>query len=349
MEVMSMDNEREKTVFFFGAGASAVEGAPIASKLLTDAFEELPDDGKIQNIKEFLNDFYLNDSSDEKYIPTFEEILSPIDICLQKQEQFSKKWDTKKLGELRDDLIYCICTILNEKLWTKNIHHKKLVNSIFSEPNKWNKYSFISLNYDILLDNALLSLGYDEYSDNDNYVDLDYGVKFRNTGTTWREAKERKTFLLKLHGSLNWLFCPTCNSIKITPKEKGVMKIFTNSEVCERDRSHQKALIIPPTWQKVYDNPHLVSIWLNAEQELRKAKKVIFIGYSMPDADVHIKYLMKKALYTEKTKKPEIIVVDRARKTEASEEYTRYKRLFGKITYLPIGFKKFAEDVSSYI
>ena len=29
--------------------------------------------------------------------------------------------------------------------------------------------------------------------------------------------------LFKPHGSLNWLFCPTCNELEITPKEKGVV------------------------------------------------------------------------------------------------------------------------------
>lgn len=336
----------DKIIFFFGAGASAVEGAPIASDLLTEAFRKFPYDERVNRVKEFLEEFYLNDCSNESTIPTFEEILSPIDISLQKQEQFSKKWNYKKLTELRDDLIYCICSILEDKLWTQNLYHSKLVNNLFNDKKKWNKYAFFSLNYDILLDNALIPLG-DKTSN--QYIDIDYGIEFRNEGIDWRKPRERKIHLLKLHGSLNWLYCPTCNSIRITPKEKGVMRIFTHSEVCENDQSDQRALIIPPTWQKVYDNPYLVSIWLEAERILRKASKVVFVGYSLPESDVHIKYLMKKSLFRNRGPHPEIIVIDRDGKDEKSDEFLRYKRLFGKINYLPIGFEKFAENVNKFI
>lgn len=248
-------------------------------------------------------------------------------------------------------MIYCICTILHEKLWSENVYHTKLVENLFKKGNEldndgWKKYSFFSLNYDILLDNALLKLS-------DNYpnfwTDVDYAIQFRNEGDDWRPPRKEKVYLLKLHGSLNWLYCPTCNSIKITPKDKGVMKIYTHSEICEKDKSNQRALIIPPTWQKVYDNPYLVSIWLKAEQLLRIANKVIFIGYSMPESDIHIKYLMKKSLYRNKQPFTEIVVIDREGKDQNSEEYLRYKRLFGQIQYHPVGFENFSENVKNYI
>jgi hypothetical protein len=197
-----------------------------------------------------------------------------------------------------------------------------------------------------LLDNALIRLGEEGRND---YVDLDYGIEFRNEGTDWRCPRSVRVYLLKLHGSLNWLFCPTCNTIKITPKEKGVMRIFTHSEVCENDSSMQKALIIPPTWQKVYDNPHLVSIWLRAEKILRDAERIFFIGYSMPEADVHIKYLLKKSLFRRRGRHPEIVVIDQVGHTEDSPEYTRYRRLFGDIQYYPIGFENFAVNVGDYL
>ena len=127
------------------------------------------------------------------------------------------------------------------------------------------------------------------------------------------------------------------------------MSIFTKSEVCEKDRSNQKALIIPPTWQKVYDNPYLVSIWLRAERSLQKASKVIFIGYSLPDSDVHIKYLLKKSLYRSRGNQPEIVVVDRTGNDRSSSEYYRYKRLFGEIDYQPIGFEEFTKTVGNFV
>ncbi len=334
-----------KTIFFFGAGASAAEGAPIASRLLVEAFKQFPNDGKIRLVKEFLREFYSNDCSNEASIPTFEEILSPIDICLQKQEQISSKWNYDKLTELRENLIYCICSVIHEKLLENNKYHVSLTNNLLQNDDDWKHFAFISLNYDILLDNALVKLGDGSKA---NPVDLDYAASFRNEGTDWRSPSERKVYLLKLHGSLNWLFCPTCNSIRITPKEKGVMRIFTHSEVCEKDGSRQRALIIPPTFQKIYDNPFLVAIWHKAERLLREANRVIFVGYSMPESDVHIKYLLKKSLFRTEGSFPKIIVIDRKGKNRKSAEYAVYKRLFGQIDYKPIGFEDFVVQARDF-
>jgi hypothetical protein len=339
------DNSKGKTIFFFGAGASAAEGAPIASRLLIEAFKQFPNDGKIKLVKDFLQEFYSNDCLDESTIPTFEEILSPIDICLQKQEQFSSKWNYDTLSELRENLIYCICSILHEKLSEKNKYHLKLIDNLFQNVNDSDRYAFISLNYDILLDNALVRLG--DGSRNPK-VDIDYAISFRNEGTDWRSPSENKVYLLKLHGSLNWLFCPTCNSIRITPKEKGVMRIFTHSEICEKDSSRQRALIIPPTYQKIYDNPYLVSIWLKTEQLLHEANHVIFVGYLMPESDVHIKFLLKKALFRAEGTKPKITVIDKKGKNIKSPEYSGYKRLFGQIDYQPIGFEDFVSRARDF-
>jgi hypothetical protein len=77
---------------------------------------------------------------------------------------------------------------------------------------------------------------------------------------------------------------------------------------------------------------------------LREASKVFFIGYSMPASDVHIKYLLKKSLFRGNPPHPEIIVIDREDKNENSAIFKRYKRLFGKINYQPIGFDNFSKN-----
>jgi hypothetical protein len=53
-------------------------------------------------------------------------------------------------------------------------------------------------------------------------------------------------------------------------------------------------IIIPPSFFKAMSNYHLLRIWKKAETLLREAKQIIFCGYSFPDADLHIKYLLKR-------------------------------------------------------
>jgi len=86
-------------------------------------------------------------------------------------------------------------------------------------------------------------------------------------------------------------------------------------------------------------------IWQRAERALRDAGKVVFIGYSLPDADYHIKYLLQKALY--RMPRPEIVVVDLKPADAAlpTGEEVRYKRLFGPdISYHIGGFAEYVDE-----
>lgn len=354
-----MNSEKNKVIFFFGAGASGTEGAPIADNLLIKAIKELKDP-RIERVKQFLEDIYSNNCSIKSKIPNFEELLSVIDLSLQKNEQFSNEWNYDQLLRLKQDLIFCIGTILKQKLSSSKGIHRRFVENLFTE-EKWKNYAFLSLNYDILLDNALLDLG-DESNLRDfdigRPIDIDYGIEFRNEGRDWRTPGKRKIYLLKLHGSLNWLYCPTCNSIRIYPGEKVVpdfdnsrlqTEIITEQKTCENDGSNQKMLIIPPTWLKTYDNPYLISNWLTAEKLLQKASKIFFIGYSLPDADINIRFLLKKALYRSNEANPEIMVIGKNGKGKWTNTSRRYARLFGEIDYQPIGFEEFANTVQNFL
>jgi len=353
-------------VFIFGAGASKAEGAPTTNELLLESFRKLGTSQPVWHIKDFLKDFFYVDvdkgCNDRSRIPTFEELLTILDISIARQDDLSKRWNHNELNRLRNDLIYCIAKILDETLERSGELHKKFVESLFENSQRNNKnVAFISLNYDILLDNALIEL----YAKKD--WDIDYGVEFRNfiepvqrsheervkymqTPGKWhRPRREKAIYLLKLHGSLNWLYCPNCNTLKITKKEKGVLRIWTEFETCEIDGSLQRPLIIPPTWQKVYENPHLVGIWQKATKVLGKADEVYFVGYSLPDSDVKLKYLFKKFLYRDNVSdRPKISVV--LKNDKSKEIQWRYKRFFGEDTrIITEGFEKFSYDLSTYL
>ena len=352
-------------VFIFGAGASKAENAPTTDELLFRSLTDLTYDAHIEHVKDFLKEFFfVNVENLEKgRIPTFEETLTIIDISLSRQEDLSRDWNYAELTKVRNDLVYCIARILDQTLAEGGKLHKKFITSLFNNSRQNCKNtSFISLNYDLLLDNALIDL----YPSKD--WDLDYEIEFRNfiepinrnreeraaftqIPDEWHKPrKDRAILLLKPHGSLNWLYCPTCNTVKITKKEKGVLRIWTHSETCEVDRSLQKPLIIPPTWEKIFENPHLARIWLRATEVLRMADSVFFIGCSLPDSDIKLKYLFKKYLYhSDATSQLAIyVVLKNDEKTEETKR--RYTRLFGQdVAFMTEGFENFVADFNQYI
>lgn len=342
--------------FIFGAGASKAEGAPTTKDLLPSTINEFPNDDQIYRVKKFLSDvFYIDFNSNNIKYPSFEDVLNLIDASIIEQRDLSKEYDFRKLEDLRDAFIYSIAKIIQKSLEhiDGNIH-RNFIRKIFTsnERNQLNT-SFINLNYDILLDNALIPLL-------NRNIDIDYCIDFRNsdfyenlppnindrTTQQWHKPRiHNAMYLLKPHGSLNWLYCPNCQTIKITPKEKGALKIFTEYTTCENDGSRQRPVVVAPTWHKNYSNPHMSAIWLKAGQILRQAKEVIFIGYSLPEADHRLRYLFKKNIWRQNVNNvPKIHVVTGS---ENSESIKRYQTLFGpEINFHTDGFESFVNEYS---
>jgi len=175
-----------ENLIFLGAGASHSEGASKQAKLFSDFFvthaninsEEI---NKIKkNIKNFFNtffgfDFRLNNQIDKKF-PTFEEALGILELAIQKNEDFR---NSENISKIRDDLISLIALTIKEKLNVYSNYHGRLLERLKRENNLL-KTSFISLNYDIIIDNRLTEL-YPDYH-------LDYGIDFIN----YEEADQAK-------------------------------------------------------------------------------------------------------------------------------------------------------------
>jgi len=151
------------------------------------------------------------------------------------------------------------------------------------------------------------------------------------------------------------LFCPTCNELEITPKEKGVVtrliSEFANN-TCSDCCGVFSPMIVPPTFYKDLNNVFLSSIWNRTDIALRKVNHIIFCGYSFPDADIHIKYLLKRA-QTNRDGELRITVINNheGKKSEdAKEENQRFKRfLGGQVDYTGLSFEDFAVDPMAVI
>lgn len=354
-----------KTVILLGAGASCADGAPVQGQLFRDYFQCYNDhqagQGHHQWDEElvvFFQEFFGIDVRDPNGIgtarfPTFEEVLGIIEIADSQKESF-RDWGTAhivsnheqpRLQHMHDVLILLIAEILARKLGNQATHHPLLVHSLHGAgwlPNT----SFISLNYDILIDNALLR------AKEDCNLDLDYAIDFMNFGRDWKKPRmSRSIKLFKLHGSLNWLYCPTCRAIRITPKEKGICYLKWKPEECACSKCETLAvpIVIPPTYFKALSNLYLRQIWHGAEKTLRECKRLIFCGYSFPDADVHVRYLLKRVEVNSRCT-PEVYIVNEhdgksgiSRQME-KERYMRFFRDKSKVHWTELSFEGFCSN-----
>jgi RNAse (barnase) inhibitor barstar len=279
--------------------------------------------------------------------PTFEECLGILELALNRQESFknfSLMPNKPDIQRLREALIFLIAIILNNKLRGRSQYHGDLVRRLKNE-HRLKKTTFISSNYDILIDNALIDLF-------EESIDLDYELEFTNftREKNWTRPRPRRAVkLFKIHGSLNWLYCPTCTSLTLTPKDKRAATLVFRPEPCPSCDTHMTPIIIPPTFFKVMSNLYLQEVWKMSEEHLKHARRIFFCGYSFPDADIHVKYLLKRAELNLQTP-PEVFVINNHEgKTEheKNEEKRRFERFFKdkqRIRYTDLSFQEFCRQ-----
>lgn len=130
--------------------------------------------------------------------------------------------------------------------------------------------TFITFNYDVLLEEALKRLLVPfHYGLGDGVVIHDPNVD----GTS-------ATRVLKLHGSVNW-------------SRDGQLNVHGRyGEVL--DAGHTPVLV-PPTWRKEFF-PELMNVWDAALVAIRSATRIVMVGFSMPPTDMHVKYLLAAGL-----------------------------------------------------
>lgn len=356
-----------KITIFLGAGASAAENLPIQNELFSQYFKYILPKNKNKRMNRELAKFFkdlffidvINDDVENINFPTFEEVLGVLDLADQKRESFknykSESYDDNNtsISYIRQSLIMLTAYALNNANDASNSYHKLLLSNLIKEGLIYDT-NFISANYDIHIDNAIASI----YDEKDLPIMLNYGIDFTNfdlSKTSWEKPKDPMINLYKIHGSLNWLYCPICNSITLTPYEGGVMRIIENIKhaKCLNCGELTVPIIVPPTYFKNMSNVFLSTVWNKSERILRESDVLVFCGYSFPEADMHIKYLLKRVQTSRKKDNLKIIVVNnhsQKRNSLREKEKNRYERFLGKdIIYTEYSFEEFAKDPKKII
>jgi len=363
-----------KTVFILGAGFSKPAKAPIQSEIIQEILKLRSGNfyDKDVIIKSYLDDFekFLSDElfiHNEKFGDVaLEDVFTPIDRCIIDGISF-RSLDGKNLVELREKIYSLIIIAIKEKL-NSATEHKAYVN-VFAKylvaqmkPRMINKdhdpVAVISTNWDILLDNSIKRAI--EQDDHNGVVDYCCYISSLEDDDTikpglWALGKGKYNVkLLKLHGSLNWLHCPKCQRLFVAFYEKIAEYGIYRDRKCKycpinfkESKTVSDALrsnLIMPTFLKDLNNFQIKLIWQNASVELSEASKVVFIGYSLPQADYELRQLLSRMIPHEAV--IEIVMREEIdEKTEKSNADTlmRYKTFFGKreVKSVPVGVENY--------
>jgi hypothetical protein len=108
--------------------------------------------------------------------------------------------------------------------------------------------------------------------------------------------------LCKLHGSLNW-YSDSKIEGRLMVENGGYRKRLLEPQAelflpqISPLEPPSEPIIVPPTFFKMQTDSWFQDIWSSAGEMLRKADKLVFIGYSFPDSDVYMRYFLAANLY----------------------------------------------------
>ena len=121
------------------------------------------------------------------------------------------------------------------------------------------------------------------------------------------DSKSIESFqLYKLHGSTNWFYSGQESfygePIYFTGCNDGLLGIWSDAQK-QREKNERRMLsgkvplIIPPVLDKTFFFRHetLQSLWFKAGNALRKADRIVCIGYSLPKSDLTMAEFIKDA------------------------------------------------------
>jgi hypothetical protein len=93
---------------------------------------------------------------------------------------------------------------------------------------------------------------------------------------------------------------------------------------------------------KDYRNPHISAVWYRAQEALREARRVFIVGYSLPEDDVDVIYMLKRGLAHIRAENVTVVELDQDRRTlDAHPVGQRYRSLFGEaVDWQTAGFEE---------
>ncbi|RYD04707.1 hypothetical protein N752_12310 [Desulforamulus aquiferis] len=161
--------------------------------------------------------------------------------------------------------------------------------------------------------------------------------------------------LLKLHGSLNWLYCPSCGQLYTyehsDPQGNSVIiNGMANMVKCATEHCCHRLsrVIIPPTLMKNYQSiPFIPELWRQAREALTRAREIIVIGYSFPTTDFRSNWMFRKAMvHNDALEK--VVIIDAAEGYQLETLLAKHRSIFRmqELKFYP-SISKYTEELNS--
>lgn len=332
--------QQNRLALFLGSGFSAALGLPVTSKLQDRLLDRPPAyDALVTRREEFINKviarfwtvvFGWKKSSPR---PSLEDHFTEIDLAANSGHYLGQLYGPKKLRAIRRMTIHRVFKLLDVQptITTPIQTFVKRLTDAFS-------VSIITTNWDIMAERCL------------EHQAIPFSYASNETDIHGSRIIPQGVLVLKLHGSGNWGYCDCCRSL-IAPEirmgkiavhfhwllEPYDFELFHGGRQIARDLKPESrnclvcggriaVRVATFSYRKHLDVPFFQQIWDEARTSLAHAERWLFVGYSMPEADIEIRHLIKTAQLARKDVKR--LTIDVVLKNDP-DALDRYRRFFG--------------------
>jgi|SRR6478609_3357825 len=279
-----------KNLFVIGAGFSAGLGYPLTTHLLPLIYSRMDSSFKAR-FNKVVRFHHPGWNKRPSTLPNIEELLTEWTANEELLDAIRPNgpFQPEDINNLREKLLWSIAAWFHEIHETQTHERKQIIGRFLNRLDKLDRVAIISFNWDYELDRALFGTKKESVKLHQYH----YGV---NHGTLNDLA------LLKPHGSLNWFSGQTGKHIK----EKKRLLLWDENSASQtmycflRWRgpvsSHGRAYvpyIIPPTHWKSFTHPMMQFVWKRCVDAISTAETIHFLGYSLPLADWHARYIFR--------------------------------------------------------
>lgn len=330
--LFDIDPTKGTVSFLLGAGASKPDpsGIPTVKELLPDLLtrarrldrDEVTklanfcDESKTDNIEDLLTAAQLSEfcSRNPKVLDLVDFLLfgpeSLQDIRRESRYAFTRGLERMTARRspvgvsavaFLQDTLQILFSLLSSRMLPAdpNPTHSAIAEFVCKQPNT----IIVTSNYDCCMDREL----------SNREIPFSYMMEFGNTQKP-EPDKPDCTQLIKLHGSLNWFYCATCQKTQLIDIERTVADYNSDSAsypviaVCKDCGGQRRGLVVPPLAMKFEIAPPLNPLLDLAGEAFSRSDLIIVVGFSFADADLYISRMLSKAMQNSQT--TNLVVID---------------------------------------
>lgn len=297
----------DKRVFLLGAGASKhVFGLPVMSDFIRAGLPRLGQIlsslpwGEAEEIRESLKAIQRGIADISSLFPApsdvdfragnFEQIMTDIELTLDNDLGKGVPFESKrKLEALRRVLLRLIsdATELTAISGLQIQEYDKLFGDLTEDD------TILTTNYDIGIDMYLEKKyvpGIGEWASRLVAYDSDVLVT----------EDIQQGGLVKLHGSVNWTACSSPDCVRHRCIDITGLGDFSKSKghelICATCGASKDVVVLPPIVNKQFRRyPKFGLLWRKALQDIQQTTQLIVFGFSAPETDFHMRWLLRKA------------------------------------------------------